>query len=75
MDVIEIDAATNRGIDGNSRTARRSPLPSGTRPISRFTFFDEAHQITKTLPSMRCFKTLEEPPDHIVFMLATTTEP
>ncbi|MFH1188885.1 MAG: DNA polymerase III subunit gamma/tau [bacterium] len=70
LDVIEIDAASNRGID------EMRNLKEGIRlsPISykyKVFIIDEAHQLTKEA-SNALLKTLEEPPAHAIFILATT---
>ncbi len=70
VDVIEIDAASNRGIDD----ARRIREDIGYAPMEcRYKVFiiDEAHMLT--VPAANALlKTLEEPPRHVTFMLATT---
>lgn len=71
MNVIEIDAATNRGIDevrGIIATSEGQPA-RGDR--YRIFILDEAHQITEAAFNA-LLKTLEEPPPWVVFMLATT---
>ena len=70
MDYIELDAASNRGIDeARDLIERAAYKPS----IGRFKVFmiDEAHQLTKDAFSA-LLKTLEEPPDYLKFVLATT---
>jgi DNA polymerase-3 subunit gamma/tau len=70
MDVIEIDAASVNGIDG----IRALQEQVGTYPAKgkyKVYIFDEAHRISK--PAFDAFlKTLEEPPAHVVFILAST---
>ncbi|MEW6557366.1 MAG: DNA polymerase III subunit gamma/tau [Elusimicrobiota bacterium] len=71
MDVIEIDAASNRGID-EIRTLREDVkfAPSSTK--YKVYIIDEAHQITE--PAFNALlKTLEEPPAHVIFIFATTS--
>jgi DNA polymerase-3 subunit gamma/tau len=71
MNVIEIDAATNRGIDevrGIIATSEGQPA-RGDR--YRIFILDEAHQITEAAFNA-LLKTLEEPPPWVVFMMATT---
>jgi DNA polymerase-3 subunit gamma/tau len=70
FDVIEIDAASNRGIDEIRalRDAVKFP-PSVMR--SKVYIIDEAHMLTKE-GANAFLKTLEEPPPHVVFILATT---
>src|SRR5215468_7365020 len=71
MDVLEIDAATHTGID-NVREVIISGL--AIRPVrNRYKVFiiDEVHQLST--PSFNALlKSLEEPPPHVVFMMATT---
>src|SRR6202161_647573 len=70
VDVIEIDAATNRVID-EIRDLRDAARYRPARDRFKIYILDEAHQITDAAFNA-LLKTLEEPPDHIVFMLATT---
>lgn len=70
VDVIEIDAATNRGID-EIRELREAARYSPARDRYKIYILDEAHQITDAAFNA-LLKTLEEPPAHIVFMMATT---
>jgi DNA polymerase-3 subunit gamma/tau len=70
VDVIEIDAATNRGID-EIRELREGARYRPARDRFKIYILDEAHQITDAAFNA-LLKTLEEPPAHIVFMLATT---
>jgi DNA polymerase-3 subunit gamma/tau len=70
VDVIEIDAATNRGID-EIRELREGARYRPARDRFKIYILDEAHQITDAAFNA-LLKTLEEPPEHIVFMLATT---
>ncbi|MBN8490958.1 MAG: DNA polymerase III subunit gamma/tau, partial [Burkholderiales bacterium] len=70
MDYVELDAASNRGIDeARDLLERAAYKPS----IGRFKVFmiDEAHQLTKDAFSA-LLKTLEEPPEYLKFVLATT---
>ncbi|MEO7854780.1 MAG: DNA polymerase III subunit gamma/tau, partial [Rubrivivax sp.] len=70
LDYIELDAASNRGIaEARDLIERAAYKPS----IGRFKVFmiDEAHQLTKDAFSA-LLKTLEEPPDYLKFVLATT---
>ncbi len=70
LDVIEIDAATNRGIDEIRELRERAQfLPSQLR--CKVYIIDEAHMLTKDA-SNAFLKTLEEPPEHACFILATT---
>ncbi len=70
VDVIEIDAATNRGID-EIRELREATRYRPARDRFKIYILDEAHQITDAAFNA-LLKTLEEPPGHVVFMLATT---
>ncbi len=70
VDVIEIDAATNRGID-EIRELRDAARYRPARDRYKIYILDEAHQITDAAFNA-LLKTLEEPPDHVVFMMATT---
>ena len=70
VDVIEIDAATNRGID-EIRELRDAARYAPARDRYKIYILDEAHQITDAAFNA-LLKTLEEPPAHIVFMMATT---
>ena len=70
LDVIEIDAASNRGID-QIRELREMVryAPAGGR--HKVVILDEAHMLTPEA-SNALLKTLEEPPDKVVFVMATT---
>jgi DNA polymerase-3 subunit gamma/tau len=70
VDVLEIDAATNRGID-EIRELRDAARYAPSRDKYKIILLDEAHQITDAAFNA-LLKTLEEPPEHIVFMMATT---
>ncbi|MDR3736938.1 MAG: DNA polymerase III subunit gamma/tau [Acidobacteriaceae bacterium] len=70
VDVIEIDAATNRGID-EIRELRDAARYAPARDRYKIYILDEAHQITDAAFNA-LLKTLEEPPSHVVFMMATT---
>ncbi len=70
MDIIEIDAATNRGID-EVRTLRESVKYAPTLGKYKVYIIDEVHMLTTE--SFNAFlKTLEEPPAHTIFVFATT---
>jgi DNA polymerase-3 subunit gamma/tau len=70
LDVIEIDAATNRGIDEIRDLRERAQfLPSELR--TKVYIIDEAHMLTNEAGNA-FLKTLEEPPPHACFILATT---
>jgi DNA polymerase III subunit gamma/tau len=70
VDVIEIDAATNRGID-EIRELRDAARYAPSRDRYKIYILDEAHQITEAAFNA-LLKTLEEPPSHVIFMMATT---
>jgi DNA polymerase-3 subunit gamma/tau len=69
-DVIEIDAASNRGIN-EMRELRENVRYRPARDRYKVFIIDEAHQIT-TEAFNALLKTLEEPPEWVVFMLCTT---
>lgn len=70
LDIIEIDAASNRGID-EIRELREGIRSAPTHLKYKVYIIDEAHQLTKEAFNA-LLKTLEEPPEHAVFILATT---
>ena len=70
MDVIEIDAASNRGID-DIRDLREKVNYAPTQAHRKVYIIDEFHMLSKDA-SNALLKTLEEPPPHVVFILATT---
>jgi DNA polymerase-3 subunit gamma/tau len=70
VDVMEIDAATNRGID-EVRELREATRYRPARDRFKIWILDEAHQITDAAFNA-LLKTLEEPPGHVIFMMATT---
>src|SRR5258708_6947031 len=72
VDVLEIDAATNRGID-EIRELREGARYRPARDRYKIYILDEAHQITDAAFNA-LLKTLEEPPPHMVFMMATTQQ-
>lgn len=70
LDIIEIDAASNRGID--EIRALRDKINSGPSSLTyKVYIIDEAHMLTKEAFNA-LLKTLEEPPAHAIFILATT---
>jgi DNA polymerase III subunit gamma/tau len=70
LDIIEIDGASNRGID-EIRTLRESVKYAPTKGKYKIYIIDEVHMLTKE--SFNAFlKTLEEPPAHTIFIFATT---
>ncbi len=70
MDVVEIDAATNRGVD-EIRDLRDAVQFVPARLRNKVYIIDEAHMLTAAA-SNALLKTLEEPPDRTYFILATT---
>jgi DNA polymerase III subunit gamma/tau len=70
LDVMEIDAASNRGID-QIRELREMVRYAPANSRYKVVILDEAHQLTDEA-SNALLKTLEEPPDRVVFILATT---
>src|ERR1700677_699385 len=70
LDVIEIDAASNRGID-QIRELREMVRYAPANSRYKVVILDEAHQLTDEA-SNALLKTLEEPPDKVIFILATT---
>jgi len=70
LDVLEIDAASNRGID-QIRELREMVRYAATGGHYKIVILDEAHQLTDEA-SNALLKTLEEPPDKVIFILATT---
>ena len=70
LDVIEIDAASNRGID-QIRELREMVRYAPASSRYKVVILDEAHMLTPEA-SNALLKTLEEPPDRVVFILATT---
>lgn len=70
LDVIEIDGASNRGID-EVRALRENARYAPARRPRKVYIIDEVHMLTE--PAFNALlKTLEEPPAHVVFVLATT---
>jgi len=70
MDIIEIDGASNRGVDEIREIRERIKYPP---TIGKYKVYiiDEVHMLTKEAFNA-LLKTLEEPPEHVVFILATT---
>ncbi len=69
-DIIEIDAASNRGID-EIRELREAVRTAPFSSPYKVYIVDEAHMLTKEAANA-LLKTLEEPPSHVIFILATT---
>jgi len=70
VDVIEIDGASNRGID-EIRTLRENVRYAAARSTHKIYVIDEVHMLTKDAFNA-LLKTLEEPPPHVKFIFATT---
>ncbi len=70
-DLIELDAASNRGVQEARDLVSRINLGLGAGSSRKVYILDEVHMLT-TEASNTLLKTLEEPPDHVVFVLATT---
>ena len=70
IDVIEIDGASNRGID-EIRNLRNNAIYRPTRSPYKIYIIDEVHMLTKEAFNA-LLKTLEEPPEHVKFIFATT---
>lgn len=70
MDIIEMDAASNRGID-DIRELRDKVIYPPARAKHKIYIIDEAHMLTNQAFNA-LLKTLEEPPEHLIFILATT---
>ena len=70
LDIIEIDAASNNGVD-DIRELRERAMIAPTSARKKIYIIDEVHMLSK--PAFNALlKTLEEPPEHVVFILATT---
>jgi DNA polymerase-3 subunit gamma/tau len=70
LDVSEIDAASNNGVDDARALIERSSL-APVQGRYRIFILDEAHQLT-TQSQNALLKCIEEPPPHVVFILCTT---
>jgi len=70
MDVLEIDAASNTGVD-DIRTLRENVRYLPTSGKKRVFIIDEVHRLSGSAFDA-LLKTLEEPPEHVIFILATT---
>lgn len=70
LDIIEIDAASNNGVD-NVRDLREKAQIAPTSAKKKIYIIDEVHMLSKSAFNA-LLKILEEPPEHIVFILATT---
>ncbi|MDR3298343.1 MAG: DNA polymerase III subunit gamma/tau [Candidatus Nomurabacteria bacterium] len=70
LDIIEIDAASNTGVD-NIRDLREKAIIAPTKGKYKIYIIDEVHMLSKSAFNA-LLKTLEEPPEHVVFIMATT---
>jgi len=70
LDVIEIDAASNRGID-EIRELRERVKYTPSKALKKVYIIDEVHMLTHEAFNA-LLKTLEEPPEHVIFILCTT---
>ena len=70
MDIVELDAASNNGVD-NVRSLREETVFSPATVKKRVYIIDEVHMLTDSAFNA-LLKTLEEPPEYVVFVLATT---
>ncbi len=70
LDIIEIDAASNTGVD-NIRELREKAVIAPSKGKYKVYIIDEVHMLTKSA-SNALLKTLEEPPEHVIFIMATT---
>ena len=70
LDLVEIDAASNRGIDDIRELRERVKLAPSSGKYKVY-IIDEAHMLTPEAFNA-LLKTLEEPPEHVIFILATT---
>ena len=70
LDIIEIDAASNNGVD-NIRDLREKALVAPIKSQKKIYIIDEVHMLSKSAFNA-LLKIIEEPPEHVVFILATT---
>ncbi len=70
-DLVEMDAASNNGVDAIRDLVERVSLGIGATSKTKVYLVDEVHMLS-TAASNALLKTLEEPPGHVVFVLATT---
>ena len=70
VDIVEIDGASNRGID-NIRELREKAAIAPTSGKYKVYIIDEVHMLTNEAANA-LLKTLEEPPEHVIFIMATT---
>ena len=70
LDIIEIDAASNTGVD-NIRDLREKAIIAPAKGKYKIYIIDEVHMLSKSAFNA-LLKTLEEPPEHVIFIMATT---
>ena len=70
LDIIEIDAASNTGVD-NIRELREKAVIAPSKGKYKVYIIDEVHMLSKSAFNA-LLKTLEEPPEHVIFIMATT---
>lgn len=70
IDIIEIDAASNTGVD-NIRELREKATIAPVKGKYKIYIIDEVHMLSKSAFNA-LLKTLEEPPEHVIFIMATT---
>lgn len=70
LDIIEVDAASNNGVD-NIRELREKAIVAPSQGKYKIYIIDEAHMLSKSAANA-LLKTLEEPPAHAIFIMATT---
>ena len=70
LDIIEIDAASNTGVD-NIRELREKAIIAPSQGKYKVYIIDEVHMLSKSAFNA-LLKTLEEPPEHVIFIMATT---
>jgi len=70
LDIIEIDAASNNGVE-DVRDLREKVQIAPVAALKKIYIIDEVHMLSKAAFNA-LLKTLEEPPEHVVFILATT---
>src|SRR5216110_3069303 len=71
LDVVELDAASNRGVDDARDLRERAMYAASTEAGSKVNIVDEAHMLTREAWNA-LLKILEEPPPRVVFVFATT---
>src|ERR1700741_5246288 len=74
LDVVELDAASNRGVDDARDLRERAMYAASTEAGSKVYIVDEAHMLTREAWNA-LLKILEEPPPRVIFVFATTEAP